>query len=99
MLADQASLAATAAAAAALSAGLSQGAALATQATFGKFTTAYNSYSDLINLRNEALQEQIYNISIPVPDDEARDRMMDKALSKPIKGSTAKKPIWGDTSA
>jgi hypothetical protein len=98
-LAEEARIAAAAAAAAALTAGLSAGTTLATQAVLSKFNTSYNSFTKVINARNEALQKQIEEITMPIPDDETRDKMMDIALSKPVEGSTAKIRIWGRTPA
>jgi hypothetical protein len=96
---DQATLAAQAAAAAALTSGLSAGEAMATQAVLGKFNTAYGSYTALIESRNDALQKQIESFSITVPEDDARDKMMDAQLAKPVQGSTAKIRVWGVTPA
>jgi formiminotetrahydrofolate cyclodeaminase len=81
----------------ALSSGLSSAQEAATNAIFGKFTSAYSTLNTAIDKRNEAFQKQIEEFSIDIPTDEKRDAIMDTLLKKPVPGD-AKIKLWGSIS-
>jgi hypothetical protein len=88
---------ATNAATTGLSSGLTSAQAAATNATFGKFTSTYNTLNTTIDKRNEALEKQIEEFSIDIPSDDKRDAKMDILLQKPVPGG-AKIKLWGSNS-